>query len=1053
MTGIFMQTGQSRGKFRREVVTGTAKSPLEVFSLLKENAMRQMLSISEEINLEKTYDDRIDQFEGLSSQRLQNPYTTFIPEAHPDGKFEFSGKTLVDVQVGWFEGQVEQFRESLPEDKRNVIPNFKQVQAGIPLAAQERQLKADEAFEHTTLTGKAAGIAGELTAFMHDPLILATLPANWPSLAGRSTLQAMARVGLSEALLAGGSEALIQPIVQEFRGRLGFKDAGFEAGLRNVILATGAGGFLGGTLAGLSKQGEKLLKRIKAIQSQNSRTLAQEILDNPNATLEERALAGQLEKDANQTDDNPLWQGPEQPEPLADIDKPREGITEQDITPAEQRAAARARIDQSVADFEEAKRIFSDEKKANDEILDSGADIPEERIKIEDQARDKRDRAKAKLDESAAESRKVEEELAKEKVILEVEAQRAAEKGEAGETAERTKRKPDEAQPDANLARLPPDLQRSSPKYNFGSRPIDLTFENDIAKALFVVGGKGKSKAHDRFLKFLKDAGVENIDREAKKIRASIKAQAKSGSDSATVGFKRSEPDPAQQAAAQKEHDARTIAADEAAEKGELPDIPDEPNVPASGDVISTRADNSGSTAELIDPRGLNVDADRFQFKSATDEAGVSARLADVKEWDQTKAGLTLVWEDSAGNRFIADGHQRTGLAKKILESNPDADVRLLAIVRKEQDGFSAEDVMVEAAMKNIAETDAVTPQLAIDAAKVMRIRPEEMEGLLKSLPPRSTMVRTISGLINLSDKSFSHVINQKISATHGAMVARLVQDPSLQDAIMDVLIREQVIRKTDIEAEAIIRQAREVGTRTEVQESLFGEEVLQTSLFSERAKVLQKTLQKLRKEKSVFKNLVANKGKIEQEGNALKTDTNQQIAQESAVAVELLMKLANRTGALSDALTNAARLAGETKKFGPAVDQFVDSVREAITRGDFEGLAVGGAGRSDEVSPQARANPEQSTAVRDVEEVEGFDEVKPGAVGPEIQSRIFDEELETIATDPALAEKKIPVEVVDPNTGKTNTTSIKAGEIAEEAKGDDDFLNGLAGCIRGGSA
>ncbi len=838
MTGIFLDTGQSKGKFRYKVIDGLARTPAEMFEMSRENTLRQNLSISDEINLEMTYDKRIDKFDEIFGKRLPNPTTTFIPEAHEGGEFQFRGKTLVEVQEEWFDRQTQEGRNSLPENERGTIQTLQEMRANIPKEAQARQRKVTEGLENASRFGVAAGIAGDLTAFMQDPLILATLPINWPSLAGRTTLQAMARVGLSEALIAGGTEAIIQPIVQEFRRELGFEDAGFEAGLRNVIFAAGGGFILGGTLAGLSKQSEKLLKRIGVMNSSDPRVLAEEILKQPGATKADRALAGQLEKDANQVDDNPLW-APEPEKPLADIDRPPEGITEQDITAQEMRAEAA------------------------------------------------------------------------------------------------------------------------------------------------------------------------------------------------------------------KEHDTRTIAADEAAEGGGLPAIPEEPEVPVSGRVITERADNAGSTAELMDPTALNIDAKRFQFKSLAEEAGVTPRLKDVGEWDQTKAGLTLVWEDAAGKRFIADGHQRVALARRILKQNPDADIKLLGIIRKEADGFSAEDVMVEAAMKNIAETDLVTPQLAIDAAKIMRIRPEEVTALLKSLPPRSTMVKTVSGLTQISDRSFSHVINQKVSATHAAMVARLVKEENLQDAIMDVLVREQVVRKTDIEAEAIIRQAREVGTRTEIQESLFGKEVLETSLFSERATVLQKTLQKLRKEKSVFRNLVKNKGKIESEGNALKTDTNQQIADENAVAVELLMKLANRTGALSDALTNAARLAGETKKFGPAVDQFVDSVREAISRGDFEGVAVGRAGRPIETPSQSRKDSEQRTAIRDAEEVKDFDESGVGAVGPEVQSRILDEDLTTRAADPVQAEKKIPVEFIDPNTGKSVSSTITIKEIAEEAKGDDSFLNGLSGCIR----
>ena len=841
MTGIFMDTGQSRGRFRFDTVKEIARTPSEMFNISRENVLRQNLSTSRSTTLDDAYDDRIDKYEEIFGVRLPNPRNQFIPEAHPEGEFQFRGKTLTDIQTEWFEEQITKGRNTLPENQRGNLITLEEMQSNIPKAAQALDARVRAAHENISGFGLAAGVAGELTAFMQDPLILATLPIGWPGLVGRSTLQAIARVGLSEALIAGGAEALIQPIVQEFRKELGFEDAGFEAGLRNVIFATGGGLVLGGTLAGLSKEAQKLFKRLGVINSSDSRALAKELLDKPRVTKSDRALAGQLEKDANLTDDNPLWPGEPEPKPLADIDKPPEGITETEITAREQRAESQA------------------------------------------------------------------------------------------------------------------------------------------------------------------------------------------------------------------EHDTRTQAADEAAEDGGTPAIPEEPTAPVSGKVVTQRADNVKSTAELLDPNTLEIDARRFQFKSATEEGGVTPRLKDIKEWDQTKAGLTLVWEDTAGKRFIADGHQRAALAKRLLKANPDADIRLLGIIRKEVDGFTSEDVMVEAAMKNIAETDLVTPQLAIDAAKIMRIRPEDINNLLKSLPPRSTMVKTVKGLIELSDRSFSHVINQKVSATHAAMVARLVPDKeTLQDAIMDVLVREQVIRKNDIEAEAIIRQAREVGTRTEVQETLFGKEVLETSLFSERAKVLSKTLQQLRKEKAVFRNLVRNKGKIELEGNQLRTDVNQQIADDNAVAVELLMKLANRTGALSNALTDAARLAGETKKFGPSVDQFIDSVREAIARGDFEGVAVGRAGRPIETPAQNRTDSEQRAAIRDAEDVKDFDETGPGAVGPEIQSRLFDEDIAARADDPEQAGKKVPVEFVDPNTGKSIPSTLTIKEIAQEIKDDDSFLNGLSGCIRG---
>lgn len=837
-----MDTGVSRARFERNFVNSGAKNASEVFDLAHENVLRQNLSTSRALNIEMAFDERIDKYEELFGKRLPNPMTTFIPEAHPTGEFVFQGTPLVDVQREWFEQQIDAGRIKLPENQRGTLITKEEMEAQIPVTARETDRETQEAFENTSFFGKVSGFAGELTGFMNDPVILATFLLGWPSIAERTTLQAMARVGLTESLIAGGSEAVIQPIVQEFRKELGFEDAGFKAGLRNIVFATGAGGIFGAGLAGLSKGGQKVLERLRVINGGDSRALAKELLDQINPTEEEIALARQLNKDADLTEDNPLWKPEEEP-PLADIDKPKEGITE--------------------------------------------ADVPD----------------------------------------------------------------PGEVPGD-------PELQR----------------------------------------------------------------------------------------AADAEHDARTEAADEAVVDAGTPDIPDDPAFPPSGEKIARGAE---LTYERVAPDGLTIDAEKFQFKSQTDAEGVSKRLTGVDEWDQVKSGAIVVFEDAQGKKFVADGHQRVALAQRILQSNPDADIRLMAIVRKEADGFTAEDVMVEAAMKNIAETDVVTPQLAKDAARVLRVRPQDAEALFRSLPRSSTMVRTVEGLIGISDRSFRHVINEKVSATHAAMVGRLVRGKQLQDAVMDLLVREQVMRKTDVEAEAIIRQAREAGVKTEKQETLFGTEEFQTSLFAERAKILSKTLTRLKKEKTIFQNLVRNRGKIEGEGNTLKTDVNQQIADSNAVAVDLLMRLANRTGALSNALTEAARLAGETKQFGPAVDQFVESVREAIGRGDFEGVPVSGARRSPETPSQNRQDAQQRAARGDAEGVADFDEAGPGGKGVETQSRLFDEEVEARLADEALVDKKVPVDEID-SAGEARQTSMTFRQIADDIKDDDRFLDGLAGCMRG---
>lgn len=76
---------------------------------------------------------------------------------------------------------------------------------------------------------------------------------------------------------------------------------------------------------------------------------------------------------------------------------------------------------------------------------------------------------------------------------------------------------------------LPTHLQHSKPNYNYRETPIELEFENDIVKALYIVGGKGKSKSHDEFIDFLKRNNVQDIEIQAAKLRDYIKSEAKQG--------------------------------------------------------------------------------------------------------------------------------------------------------------------------------------------------------------------------------------------------------------------------------------------------------------------------------------------------------------------------------------------------------------------------------------------------------------------------------------------------------------------------------------------
>lgn len=411
---------------------------------------------------------------------------------------------------------------------------------------------------------------------------------------------------------------------------------------------------------------------------------------------------------------------------------------------------------------------------------------------------------------------------------------------------------------------------------------------------------------------------------------------------------------------AEVEHSARLEEGRTAVDVNRAPAISDEPTLPPTPEAIAAATDNLDNTVFSIPARDLTIDAKRFQFKEGGDEYGVTERLQGVMEWDAVKAGTVIFWEDASGKIFIADGHQRAGLARRIMAQDPSQDISLIGYKLRETDDISAEQARVIAAMANIAQGTGTV----IDAAKVLRVDPSR----IKELPPRSELVRQARDMVNLSDRAFGAIINQVIPANYGAIVGRLIDDPDLQDAAISVLAKAEPANA--FQAEAVVRQVREAEAEQVQQVSLFGEEVVMESFYTERAKILDRAYKQLRQDKKAFESLTRNADRLEAEGNRLARNQNQRRAEEDGQAIALLQTLANRKGTLSDELTAAARSVRETGNYAAATRNFVDAVGRAIKSGDFDGAATGDVGRAVNVAPQSI-----SRAVEDEPILDGFDE------------------------------------------------------------------------------
>jgi len=454
--------------------------------------------------------------------------------------------------------------------------------------------------------------------------------------------------------------------------------------------------------------------------------------------------------------------------------------------------------------------------------------------------------------------------------------------------------------------------------------------------------------------------------------------------------------------------------------------VPEMPERAVSAHEPVRKLVNGDGGIKRFKPADIIVDAKRFQFKSETDEFGVTARLKDVEEWDEIKAGVVVLWQDD-GKFFVADGHQRVGLAKRL----KDPDIKINAFVLRAADGVTDIDARVIAAAKNIAEGAGS----AVEAAKVLRAAP----GFKLNLPPTSVLVRQAQNLARVSDDAFGMVVNERVPENYAALVGKLVDDEDLHLAIMEILAEASPANV--VQAEAIVRQAQVAGKSKEVQQTLFGETEITTSLFKDRARILDKALKKLRRDKQVFKTLVDEESRITGVGNRL--DRSENLRQETinGRAEQLIQRLAHSHGQISEALNAAARKAKTEGRDSGAVDEFISTVRAGSGRADFLRGIVGQPGRAGEITGEiGQASPLIPDETVEFANLKDFDE--PDGVGATAQEQTAMTEFDTgTDTDKIL----LGFDVAD--TGETKARLGSRGDLKQEFKDDAAFEKTIEGC------
>ncbi len=355
------------------------------------------------------------------------------------------------------------------------------------------------------------------------------------------------------------------------------------------------------------------------------------------------------------------------------------------------------------------------------------------------------------------------------------------------------------------------------------------------------------------------------------------------------------------------------------------------------------QANTLGRSLPAVSVRDLKVDAKTFQFKGGGDDFGVTERLKGITEWNPELAGNIVVWEAKDGTRYIADGHQRTGLASRIMRDNPQLDIRIPAYIYREIDGVTAMDARYNAAIKNIGEGTGDS----LDAAKVFKYGDaEKVAKAMRSLAPNLAIVKQGKAIARLGDEAFVLAETTNVPQNYSALIADLTDDAEKQAAMMRLLIESEP--DNVFMAENIMKQALADDFSVETTIDLFGENTSLVPLYKDKAKILDRVLKQLSKEKAALANLVRNDEIVEAFGNQVNLDATQQGLDAAKALQTIVQKNAFSKGAVSELLTQAAREVQNGTGHTAAARGFVTLLRERIERDGFAKFVTDSSGKFD---------------------------------------------------------------------------------------------------------
>lgn len=388
-----------------------------------------------------------------------------------------------------------------------------------------------------------------------------------------------------------------------------------------------------------------------------------------------------------------------------------------------------------------------------------------------------------------------------------------------------------------------------------------------------------------------------------------------------------------------------------------------------------------GAAVEEFDVNKLTTDAKTFQYKSETNEFGISERLMGVTKWDQPSASTILVYEFKDGRLAVVDGHQRFGLAKKLIDQNP----RLYGYRIREIDGYVPDHAMLQGVAINLRQGTGT----AIDAAKMMRLKNFDINAIMASMPIRSEIVKVAQGLTKLSNDSFSMVVNKFIDYKVASRVGELLPDKELHASALTILKKQKFDNMQQVDL--ILKQIRETPSVKMKEQTLFGVEEFKQSLIVEKSILLTNFAKSTKDKKKLFSLVLREDQLLTSAGNKLDNINNEKILTQNAKIQEKIEILATRVGQLSTDLTQAARLYQAGNK-AEARKYFANAVDRAAERGDFDGINTSGSPDDNAIKTEIQTSTAGSRPESENISNKLFDE--PGGKGSVEQSQSLKNEI-----------------------------------------------------------